>query len=73
MLALTLTRSGPVRILVHDLGGRVVRRVLDAESLPAGLTEVPLISRHDPMPTGVYFFTVHTGEGERRGRFVVLR
>lgn len=62
-------------ITIHDVAGRVVARP-DGVSLDGGGGSASWDGRTDlgePLPSGVYFVVVRTGETERRARCVLLR
>jgi len=59
--AFELRDSAPVRLIVSDVRGREVRRLLDGETCPAGFTRVSWDGRDArgrAMPSGVYTFTL---------------
>jgi hypothetical protein len=77
--ATTLSLSLPARshaaVTVHDVRGRVVRRLLDGV-LEAGVHQVTWDGRTDqgyPAASGVYFFRAATGEGSPTRRVVRTR
>ncbi len=72
----TLARAGRVRIDVHDVRGRRVRRLLHDALLPAGEHRLTWNGRDAdgrPAAPGVYFLRVLTPDGPRSGAVVRLR
>ncbi len=72
--AFELRDPAPVRLTVLDARGRVVRRLLDGETRPAGRTEMRWDGRDDAgraLPSGVYRFVLEAA-GLRYGRAAVL-
>jgi hypothetical protein len=75
VLSLTLTQRSPVQIMVYDVHGRVVRRLLDAADFSVGRHEIPLEARDDHgvrLAPGVYLYRVRAAEGALSGRLVVV-
>jgi hypothetical protein len=68
------TRPGPCRIDIHDLQGRVVRRLADAADLEPGRhdLEIGRGAGGDRLRSGVYFYRVRAAEGTLTGRFLVV-
>jgi hypothetical protein len=63
---LDLDRPGPVRLVVLDIGGRVIRRLAD-RWMPAGSHEIVWNGRDDRgrrAPSGVYLVRLAAGDGE---------
>ena len=76
VLTFATSRPGPLRVEIHDLAGRRVRRLIhDEESQPG--THVLTIQRTGddgrPLGPGVYFYRIEAAEGVKSGRFVVVR
>lgn len=69
-IAFTLAEAGPVRLVVHDVLGREVARLVD-EVLPAGPHTATL--RADGLSSGAYFYTLRSGQGAHTRQFVVVR
>jgi len=70
------TRAGRVDLRIYDSQGRLVRRVLEGETLPAGYHQMTIDGRGDRgqrLSSGVYYYWIGTAEGSARGRFAVLR
>ena len=71
----SLKRHGRVTVAIHDLSGRIVARLLDAER-EAGDYEVAWSGRTDTgsiARAGVYFYTVGVGTETAGGRVTRLR
>ncbi|MBN1154716.1 right-handed parallel beta-helix repeat-containing protein [candidate division KSB1 bacterium] len=65
-----LARAGEVRLVVYDMMGKEIMRLLD-EELSAGRHSV--ILRGDELSSGVYLYGVRTGEMVCWGKMIVLR
>lgn len=64
---------GHAEVLIFDVAGRRVRSLLEAENLPSGVHEVKWNGRNelgDPVPSGIYFGLVRTGDFELKKRIV---
>ncbi len=71
--ALSLDRAAPVRLTIHDAGGRIVRR-LDLGPLPAGNGAAVwdgLTAAGRRAPAGVYFYRLAAPGAAARGRVVL--
>ena len=69
-LEIALAATGPARLVIHDLRGRIVRRLVDGP-LTAGIHPVAWDGKDDggqPVPSGIYFAVGRWGgfEGEER-------
>ena len=67
--------SGPVRLNIYDLAGRLLRGAWD-QSLPAGSRVVTwdgLDARHVPLPTGTYYYELQGGGRRVTRSLTVLR
>ena len=76
MLSFETHRAGFVGVVIYDLQGRLVRRVLNREPMGAGHHEVPIDGadeRGARLPSGVYFYRVESADGISVGRFVVAK
>jgi hypothetical protein len=76
VLSFTTQSSGRARLAVFDVRGSLVRVLMDTPSLAPGSHSVTFDGmgrRGQPLPTGVYFYRLETGEGLVRGRIVVSR
>jgi len=67
LMSFTLPQSGHVRLVVHDIAGREVARLVDAE-VPAGHHEVRWSAAPPP---GLYFAKLQSPGGETRVARVV--
>jgi hypothetical protein len=70
---LGLPAAGRVRLVVHDVAGRVVAAVVDA-MMPAGVHELSWDRRlrhGGDAPDGVYFFNLEAGGEARAGKLVL--
>ncbi len=73
--AITARASGPQTVELHDVSGRLVRR-LSAGWQPAGARSLAWDGRDEdgaPVPAGVYLATVRTVDGIARTRVTLLR
>jgi hypothetical protein len=69
-----LPDASPARVVIHDVGGRVVRSVGVAAA--AGTAEVVWDGRDDAgraLPSGIYFAELRHGGESFRSRVVLLR
>ena len=66
-----LAQSATVTLEVLDANGRVMSRLADRESRPAGLNEIP----YDPttLHNGIYFLRLRTAAGEAIGKVAIAR
>jgi hypothetical protein len=74
-IAFELAAPGDVSITVYDVGGRVVRRLVDGH-MPAGLHDVTWNGRDGggaPMASGVYFYRMIAGDILDTRKMVLLR
>jgi len=75
LIRFELPVSGPVSLVVHDVAGRVVRRLTSTEDLPAGVHEIPWRGRDDAgreVASGVYLVRLLTGRGAPQTTRVTL-
>ncbi len=73
-LGFAISRDGPVRVRVYDLGGRVVRTLMDEPAARAGEYRISFDTGTDrPLRQGLYFYRIQTDEGAAGGRFIVVR
>ncbi|MCB2203692.1 T9SS type A sorting domain-containing protein [bacterium] len=70
-LAFTLRRPATVTLSITDALGRQVRRIVDGESLVAGM-HVRAFASHN-LPPGIYFARVTAGERTQVKRMLLLR
>lgn len=75
VISFVTTRPGPLHVVLYDMAGRQVRILLDDESAPAGLYELPVEQRaaDRPLSAGVYFFRIRAAEGVSSGRLVFIQ
>jgi len=74
-IALTLPVASHAVLSIYDVRGRRVATVVD-EVLPAGTSSHAWHGRDDvrrPLPSGVYFARLRTGEGTAHAKIVLLR
>jgi len=74
--AFELPASGPLSVVVHDVNGRVVRRLMDRKNHSAGRSEATWDLRADDgadVPAGVYFVHLLSDDGSASTRLVVRR
>ncbi len=74
-LHLELPRAALVRVRLYDVGGRLVRPVIDGSFLAAGRHQIGFDPRDGDgraMTAGVYFLTIEAGGERSRARVVVL-
>ncbi len=75
-LSFETAAPGRVLVRVYDVAGRRVRTVLDDPALPAGAHALRIDGRDargTRLASGVYFFRVTGPDGERSGRFAILK
>ncbi len=74
-LLFTTTRPGAVHVQVFDLAGRLVGQPLDEPWVAAGHHRLTLRAEDAGrrLSAGVYFYRVRASEGQRVGRFLVLK
>ncbi len=75
-LTFTTSRVGPVKIELYDVGGRLVRTILDERSLPAGVHEARIDgrgSRGEKLASGIYFVRGVSAEGEFKKTIAILK
>ena len=72
---LTTRNSQLVTLKVYDLGGRLVKTLVDGE-VEAGHHEIKLMGRHDkpcPYKRGIYFVQLKSGEFRATQKFIILK
>jgi hypothetical protein len=75
-LTFTTSGAGAVKIELYDVGGRLVRTILDEPSLPAGTHEARIDgrgSRGEKLASGIYFVRGVSGEGEFTKTVAILK
>ena len=70
MIRYDLERDGHVRLVLYDVAGRELKRLVDRK-LPAGAHTVTLEGRD--MPSGVYFYVLRTGDTVQRRKLTLLK
>ena len=76
VLTLRLERSGPLRVAIYDVSGRLVRVICDEPAVAAGYHDYVIDGRGshgEVLSSGVYFYRVEAAEGLDRGRFTILK
>jgi hypothetical protein len=71
-LAFRIAQPGPVTVDLYDARGRKVRALVDHPNAPAGWFTTP-IETDSSLPAGLYLYRVRAADGERAGKFVVVR
>ena len=76
-LRFAVLRAGKLSVQLCDLSGRIVRRLMEQASAPAGdyrlHFDVGSGAAHGPLASGVYFFRIQATEGNASERFLILR
>jgi len=75
VLTISTSMPGKARVRLFDIRGRLVRRLLEARLLPAGVHEVRIDGRGEgarPLATGVYFYRVDAAGAVATGRIAIL-
>lgn len=75
-LRFVIDRSGPLRVRVYDIGGRMIRELANESSAPAGEHLIRIDGRAGgtvPMPSGIYLYRIETAEETVTGRFAILK
>jgi PKD repeat protein len=76
ILSYVTTRSGPVRIDLFNIQGRLVRRLVDDPAMAAGSHEAVIDgrgSRGEKLPSGVYYIRGTSSEGEFKQLITILK
>lgn len=76
VLTFKMEKSGPVRVRLYDMNGRLVRTLLDLSDAAAGYQNVRVDdvgAGGERLASGVYFYRVETAEGEVVGRASILK
>jgi hypothetical protein len=73
ILRLSLPESGPVKIQLFDLAGRLVKTLADNSEFPAGdhLFTAQAAAAQGGLSSGMYFYRVETARGFARGKLIV--
>jgi len=75
-LAFKVPSSGPVRVRLFDLNGRLVRTLLDESAASAGGRSVAIDGRDGSgrtLPSAVYFYRIEASGRTATGRFLIAR
>jgi hypothetical protein len=75
-LVLSLPAAGPAELVVFDVAGRAVRRLVAGEVLAAGARRIGFDGRDrraEPLPDGVYVARLTAGEGRAEAKLVIMR
>jgi hypothetical protein len=75
-LTFTTSRAGLARVELFDVAGRLVRTILDEQSLGAGLHEVRIEGRGqrgESLASGIYYIRGVSAEGEFTKRIAILK
>jgi hypothetical protein len=75
-LSFTTLEPGPAIVAVFDLQGRLVRKLMEQQSAPAGYHEVRIDGRNaegEKLASGVYFYRIETVGDVTTGRFAVMK
>ncbi|HEY6572477.1 MAG TPA: PKD domain-containing protein [Candidatus Eisenbacteria bacterium] len=70
------SKPGPIKILLFDLHGRLVRTLLDQTHAAGGRHEVPIDGRDARgrrLASGIYLYRVQAAEGVATGRLMILQ
>jgi len=71
VLSFRLARSGPLTVDLYDARGRRVSRLYEKDAAPAGAFSLPIV--RGALPPGLYLWRALSADGERAGKFVVVR
>ncbi|HYQ89713.1 MAG TPA: Ig-like domain-containing protein [Candidatus Binatia bacterium] len=75
-LTYTTSKQGPVRIDMFDVQGRLVRRLVDASAVTAGVHDVKIDGRGErgeKLPSGVYYIRGTSSEGAFEHLVTILK
>jgi hypothetical protein len=75
-LTFTTTRSGSAKVEMFDIGGHLVRTILDEGSLRAGVHEVWIDGRGrrgESLASGIYFIRGVSADGEFKQTIAILK
>jgi len=76
ILTFATTQSGPLRVYLFDVNGKLVRRLADEPSSPPGYHDIVIDGRDDrsrALASGIYLYRVESAEGTVAGRIVLVR
>ncbi len=66
-----LPATSTVSLSIFDVTGRLIRKVLDSEQLPAGVYKFNFVA--DDLPSGIYFYRVVAFSGMNKNSFIETR
>lgn len=69
-------KPGPIKVLLFDLNGRLVRTLLDQPHATRGRHEIPIDGRDARgrrLAFGIYLYRVQAAEGVETGRLMILQ
>ena len=75
-LSFTLRRPGPLRVMLFDVTGRMVRVLADEARAEPGARAIVLDGRDEqghPLATGVYFYRVESSGDVLTGRIAIVK
>jgi flagellar hook assembly protein FlgD len=75
-ISFELPAPGPVSIKIYDVGGRLIRNLLEGGSLEAGRHSVHWDGRNSagkPMGSGIYYIRLEAESGKDTGSITLLR
>lgn len=76
VLSFRTEEVGAASVDLFDVKGRLVRRILNQESLPAGDHDVRIDGRNESgerLASGIYFFRVRAGDDRATGQLAILK
>ena len=75
-VAFETAKPGPIKVLLFDLNGRLVRTLLDQPYATTGRHEIPIDGRDARgrrLASGIYLYRVQAAEGVDTGRLMILQ
>ncbi|HEY2956545.1 MAG TPA: T9SS type A sorting domain-containing protein, partial [Candidatus Eisenbacteria bacterium] len=72
VLRFSTRRAGPLRVTLFDVTGRRVHTLLEDPNAAAGLHILPLDERAG-LGSGIYFYSIHSADGMKSGRFLIMK
>ncbi len=76
VLSFATTKPGPLRVLLFNVGGQLVRTLTDQSNAAAGYHDVRVDGRGahgEPLASGTYFFRIVSADGETAGRLTIMK
>jgi len=76
VLSFSIRTPGHLRVSIFDIQGRLVRTILERSNTPAGDYDVTLDGREQNgarFASGLYFYRIESADGEKTGRFAVMK